>query len=151
MHRTTCRNDPLRSRKVFCTAPKYFPLQKSLLFSDTQLSFMQVPIEPRLQKEPLVSQLRSSGHSFSMKPKKVSEPRGDGAGGCRAGQRVLAQRDLHGPGSQGFFFIFFFGRAESEEMAVVVKAVLGFHFGIGAPPILEPIVRIGMFTGGTGF
>ena len=27
-----------------------------------------------------------------------------------------------------------------------------YHFGIGAPPILEPIlVGIGMFTGGTGF
>ena len=29
---------------------------------------------------------------------------------------------------------------------------LGSHFGVAAPPILEPIlVRIGMFTGGTGF
>ena len=37
-------------------------------------------------------------------------------------------------------------------MAVVVKTVLGSHFGVGAPPILEPIVvGIGMFTGGTGF
>ena len=27
-----------------------------------------------------------------------------------------------------------------------------YHFGVGAPPILEPIlVGIGMFTGGTGF
>ena len=27
-----------------------------------------------------------------------------------------------------------------------------YHFGIGAPPILEPfLVGIGMFTGGTGF
>ena len=24
-----------------------------------------------------------------------------------------------------------------------------YHFGVGAPPILEPIVGIGMFTGGT--
>ena len=29
---------------------------------------------------------------------------------------------------------------------------MGSHFGVGAPPILEPIlVGIGMFTGGTGF
>ena len=36
-------------------------------------------------------------------------------------------------------------------MAVVVKTVLGSHFGVfGAPPVLEPIlVGIGMFTGGT--
>ena len=27
-----------------------------------------------------------------------------------------------------------------------------YHFGVGAPPIVEPIlVGIGMFTGGTGF
>ena len=27
-----------------------------------------------------------------------------------------------------------------------------YHFGVGAPPILEPFsVGIGMFTGGTGF
>ena len=24
-----------------------------------------------------------------------------------------------------------------------------YHFGVGAPPILEPIVGVGMFTGGT--
>ena len=33
-----------------------------------------------------------------------------------------------------------------------VAVVLGSHFGVGAPPILEPIlVGIGMFTGGTRF
>ena len=39
------------------------------------------------------------------------------------------------------------------HMAVVVKTVLGSHFGFfGAPPILEPILVVGlnrMFTGGT--
>ena len=38
------------------------------------------------------------------------------------------------------------------HVAVVVKTGLGSHFGVGAPPILEPIlVGIGMITGGTGF
>ena len=36
------------------------------------------------------------------------------------------------------------------HLAVVVKTVLGSHFGVGAPPILEPIlVGIGTLTGGT--
>ena len=36
------------------------------------------------------------------------------------------------------------------QKAVVVKTVLGSHFGVGAPPILVGIlVGIGMFTGGT--
>ena len=37
-------------------------------------------------------------------------------------------------------------------VAVVVKTVLGSHFGVGAPPILVVfLVGKGMFTGGTGF
>ena len=43
-------------------------------------------------------------------------------------------------------------RSEADDVAVVVKTVLGSHFGVGAPLILEPIlVGIGMFTGSTGF
>ena len=41
------------------------------------------------------------------------------------------------------------------DPTTLVKTVLGSHFGIfGAPPILEPILVVGlnqMFTGGTGF
>ena len=39
---------------------------------------------------------------------------------------------------------------DSAPLAVVVKTVLGSHFGAGAPPVLEPILLgIGMFTEGT--
>ena len=47
-----------------------------------------------------------------------------------------------------------FARRKGSHLAVVVKTVLGSHFGglVSSPPILEPIlVGIGMFTGGTGF
>ena len=41
---------------------------------------------------------------------------------------------------------------QSSKTDLAVGQNQWYHFGVGAPPILEPtLVGIGMFTGGTGF
>ena len=52
-------------------------------------------------------------------------------------------------------FFFVHGRRRGEPQQAIwlwLSTPMGSHFGVDAPPILEPIlVGIGMFTWGTGF
>ena len=69
----------------------------------------------------------------------------------RAPRRGQAESVGLGDGNLGPLVTDWDGKSPATPFGCGSKP-MGYHFGVGAPPIFEPIlVGIGMFTGGTGF